>query len=169
MASGDTTLHFSRTIPAPRQLVWQAFSQLDYLQKWWGPKGCRISDATLDFQPGGAFFFCMEMPSGHKMWAKFVYRDITAPERIAYVSSFADDAGNITRAPFSVHWPLYVLNVITLQANAPDQTQLILSSTPLEASAEEVSAFVAHFSSMNQGFGTTFDTLVDYLNASRKG
>lgn len=167
--TADTAFVYSRTFNAPITIVWQALSQLEHLQKWWGPKGCTIPKATLEFRPGGAFHFCMEMPGNHKMWAKFTYREIIEPEQIVYVSSFADEAGNIMRAPFEDTWPLYVLNTITLHTLNAQQTQIRVSGTPIDASATEVATFVDHFSSMEQGFGATFDKLVDYLNTSNKG
>jgi hypothetical protein len=35
------------------------------------------------------------------MWGKFVFREITPPERMVFIDSFSDEAGGITRHPGS--------------------------------------------------------------------
>ena len=65
-----------------------------------------MHSATLDLRPGGRFHYGMRSPDGKDMWARFVYREIAAPERIVFVHSFSDEEGNLTRASFSATWPL---------------------------------------------------------------
>ena len=96
------------------------------------------------------------------MWGKFVYREIEAPARIVFVSSFSDEAGNITRAPFHANWPLEVLNTIAFSEHE-GKTTLTLTALPLNATDEEGRTFEGGFESMQQGFGGTFDGLQDYL------
>jgi uncharacterized protein YndB with AHSA1/START domain len=74
--------------------------------QWFGPKGFKMPGAKIDFRPGGTFHYCMEAPNGEEMWGKFVYREIVAPERIVFVSSFSDEDGEVTRHPLSPDWPL---------------------------------------------------------------
>ena len=35
------------------------------------------------------------------MGGKFVYREIVAPERLSFISSFSDEKGGVTRHPWS--------------------------------------------------------------------
>ena len=62
------------------------------LAEWWGPKGCNIRVIKVDLRPGGVFHYAMAYQPGHEMWGRFVYRDVVAPERLVYVSSFSDEA-----------------------------------------------------------------------------
>ena len=50
-ASGDCVLTVTRTFEAPLKRVWSAFTELDRLQRWWGPKGSTWLSGTLDFKP----------------------------------------------------------------------------------------------------------------------
>jgi len=42
----------SRVFDAPRELVWKCFTEPDRMQEWWGPKGCTIVAAKMDFRVG---------------------------------------------------------------------------------------------------------------------
>jgi uncharacterized protein YndB with AHSA1/START domain len=118
--------------------------------------------AKLDLRPGGTFHYSMATPDGHEMWGKFVYQEITPPERLVLVNSFSDAAGNITRAPFSGDWPLEVRNVMTLVESA-GKTMLVLKGSPINATEAERRKFDSFHESMNQGFGGTFNQLSAYL------
>ncbi|HZZ20270.1 MAG TPA: SRPBCC domain-containing protein [Opitutaceae bacterium] len=152
----------SRIFDAPRQLVWDAWTQAERLAGWWGPKGFTIKVAKLDLSPGGTFHYSMVTPDGHEMWGRFVYQEIAPPERLVLVNSFSDAAGNIARAPFSQEWPLEVRNVMTLSENS-GKTTLVLRGSPVNATPEERRKFDSFHQSMNQGFKGTFDQLTAYL------
>jgi uncharacterized protein YndB with AHSA1/START domain len=153
---------FSRTVDAPRELVWKAWSEAERLAQWWGPKGCKLKVASLDFRPGGIFHYGMEWSAGGTMWGRFVYREITPPERLVFVNSFSNQNGEITRAPFNENWPREVLNVVTFE-DVGGKTRITLSGGPIDPTKEERELFESFFDSMNQGFGGTFDQLEAYL------
>jgi uncharacterized protein YndB with AHSA1/START domain len=156
----------TRTFDAPRDLVWKAWTEAERLAQWWGPKGCSIRVVKLDVRPGGIFHYTMQFQKGGpEMWGRFIYGEITAPERLVFINSFSDADGGITRAPFSQlndTWPLEVLNVVTL-AEQGGKTTLTLRGSPINATDEERKTFAGMFDSMQKGFGGTFDQLVDYL------
>lgn len=155
-------LTITREINAPRDLVFKAFTQAEHLAHWWGPKGFKLIVSSLDLRPDGVFLYCMQAPDGNEMWGKFVYREISAPEKIVFINSFSDKDGNTVRAPFSANWPLEVLNVWTL-TEAKGKTTLTLKGHPINASEEEMKMYGEMHSSMNQGFNGTFDQLDAYL------
>jgi uncharacterized protein YndB with AHSA1/START domain len=110
----------------------------------------------------------MRSPEGLEMWGKFEYREIEAPEKIVFVNSFSDSAGNKIRAPFSPTFPMEVLNILTFTENE-GKTTLTLRGAPINASAEERSTYQGMVESLKQGFGGTFDQLSDYLANIRPG
>lgn len=152
----------SRTFHAPRNIVWKAWTDRDALAQWWGPKGCPIEVTVLDVKPGGLFHYAMALPNGDKWWGRFVYREIEKPSRLVFVNSFSNENGDITRAPFSAHWPLEVLNEVTFTEGG-GKTTIRLEGGPIDPADEERAAFESMFKSMEQGFGGTFDQLDDYL------
>jgi uncharacterized protein YndB with AHSA1/START domain len=156
-------LVITRTLDAPRALVWQAWTEPERLAKWWGPKGFAWARGTMDLRPGGIFHYGMTAPDGKTtMWGRFVYREVVEPERLVYVVSFSDENGGVTRHPMAADWPLEILNVLTLEESG-GKTTLTLEGWPLHASESESKAFEGGIGSMQKGFALTFDQLVGYL------
>lgn len=48
---------FVREFDAPKNLVFNAFSNAGALNEWWGPAESANSVISLDFRPGGIFHF----------------------------------------------------------------------------------------------------------------
>lgn len=163
-ASATPELVITRVFQAPQALVWRAWTDPESLAQWWGPKGSKVRVVKLEVRPGGVFHYAMQYRPGHEIWGRFIYREIAAPERLVYVSSFSDPDGGVTRAPFAQipTWPLEILNSVTL-SEAAGRTTLTLHGTPINATAEEVAAFARMHDSMRQGFGGSFDQLDQYL------
>ena len=70
----------TRMFDAPRELVWKCFTEPEHMKEWWGPKGSTIVASKMDLRVGGTYHGAMRSPDGTVMWAKFVYREIAAPE-----------------------------------------------------------------------------------------
>lgn len=49
----------SRMSNAPRDKVWQAWSDPELVKLWWGPKGFTAPTCSIDFRVGGTFLLCM--------------------------------------------------------------------------------------------------------------
>ncbi|MFD0698237.1 SRPBCC domain-containing protein [Paenibacillus sp. GCM10027628] len=155
-------LVITRSFDAPRELVFKAWTEAERLAQWWGPKGLTLSVSKLDLRPGGIFHYSMTSPDGNVMWGKFVYGEITPPEKIVYTNSFSDEEGNTIRPPFSAVFPLEIMNTLTLTEHE-GKTTLTLRGGPINATEEELQFFAAMHESMKQGFGGTFEQLADYL------
>ena len=166
--SRERELVITRIFDAPRELVWKAFAESDRLASWWGPKGFTMLVHALDFRPGGVFHYSMRSPDGQVMWGKFVYHDIQAPERLVFVSSFSDEAGNTIRAPFNPAGPLEIMNTVTFTEHE-ERTTITLRGRPINATEEEHTAYWNAQESMRQGFAGTFDQLADYLAEEANG
>ena len=164
MGSNKPTRNFliTRTINAPRDLVFKAWTDLEDFKHWWGPKGCTIGICKMDVRPSGTLLYSIRMPDGGEMRGKFVYREILPPDRLVFVNSFSDEDGNIVRAPFDPMWPLQVLNTVTFSEQF-GQTILTFLGTPIDATAEEWQTFDSFLDSMHKGFSGTFDHLEGYL------
>ncbi len=160
--AAEEELIISRVFNASRELVFKVWTEPEHLMHWWGPKGFTMRAARVDLRPGGIFHYALKSPAGHEMWGRFVYREISAPERLAFVISFSDSEGNITRHPLSETWPLEVLNTITL-TEQDGKTTFVLRAGPINATGTERRTFLDGFKSMQQGFKGTMDQLDEYL------
>ncbi len=80
----------SRAVDAPRELVWKAWTELEHLERWWGPNGFTTTTHEIDVRPGGVWRFIMHGPDGTDYKNRIVFREVTPPERLVYAH---DDDG----------------------------------------------------------------------------
>lgn len=53
-----------RTVDAPIQKVWQAWTDPEQLKQWWGPQNVSIPECEVDLRVGGKFYIVMEAGEG---------------------------------------------------------------------------------------------------------
>jgi uncharacterized protein YndB with AHSA1/START domain len=164
MKIADTLQDFviTRIFDAPRQYVWNAWTQPEHLAHWWGPKISQNRVLRLELRPGGIFHYAMQFQPGHDTFGRFIFGEITAPQRLVFILSFSDATGGIARAPLSATWPLEVHNTLTL-VEMGGKTTLTLRARPVKATEEELKTFADTHDSMQEGFGGTFDQLAKHL------
>jgi len=51
----EIDLVLERTLDAPRDLVWKAYTDPEHLKRWFAPRPYEISEVELDLRPGGIF------------------------------------------------------------------------------------------------------------------
>jgi uncharacterized protein YndB with AHSA1/START domain len=78
----EHVLVITRTLNAPRTLVWRAFSDPVHLSRWWGPAGFTNPVCELDFRVGGHWHNVMRGPDGSEYPVDFTFIEIAEPERI---------------------------------------------------------------------------------------
>ena len=57
-------LVLERTIDAPIDLVWKAYTNPEHLKRWFAPRPYEITECDLDLRPGGVFRIRMVGPDG---------------------------------------------------------------------------------------------------------
>lgn len=159
-ASPDFVL--TRVFAAPRELVWQAWTDPAHLKKWFGPKGFTMPKCAMDFRPGGVFHYGMKSPDGHEMWGKWTFVEIAQPEKLVLINSFSDAQGGVTRHPLSATWPLETLSTTTFTEHA-GKTTLTLRWSAHHATETERQTFDSSHDGMTQGWGGTMDQFAAYL------
>jgi uncharacterized protein YndB with AHSA1/START domain len=148
----DREFVMERTFDAPRKLVFEAFSDCKHLTHWWGPKGWTLPVCKIDFRPGGVWHYCMRGPEGDESWGKAIYREIVEPERIVYLDTFADEAGNpVDGAPEML---------ITVMFEEQGGKTKLTSHTQF-SSAADLEAVLSM--GMEEGFTQTLDRLEEHL------
>ena len=84
----------TRIFDAPRELVWKAWTDPQYVMQWWGPKGFTAPVCKIDFRVGGKFLCCMRSPDGQEGWNAGEYYEIVPCEKIVSSMYFSDSKGN---------------------------------------------------------------------------
>ena len=75
-------LKITRLLNAPRELVWEMWTDPEHIKHWWGPSGFTNSISKMDVQPGGEWEFIMHGPDGTDYKNKHIYKELVKPERI---------------------------------------------------------------------------------------
>jgi len=153
----------SRVFDAPRDRVWQAWTEVEQLKQWWGPIGFVATYCKLDLRPGGIMHYCLRMPGGNEMWGRFVYREIVKPERLVFVNSFSDKDGGITVHPMSPTWPREMLTTVTFEAQG-GKTEVRVQWTLFDTATDlERKTFDEGRDGMKMGWTGTMDQFAAYL------
>ena len=91
-ATANREIVISRVIHAPRELVFEAFTQVQHLSRWWGPEGFTTTTQSFEFRVGGKWTFVMHGPDGTDYPEWITYTEITPPRRIAMLhGEYRDD------------------------------------------------------------------------------
>src|SRR2546421_12013803 len=90
-ATADHQIVISRVIDAPRELVFEAFTEVRHLSRWWGPDGFSTTTRSFEFRVGGAWDFVMHGPDGTDYQEWITWREIVPPERIALLHGESRD------------------------------------------------------------------------------
>ena len=92
-------LIIERVFDAPRERVFDVFTQPEHLQKWWGPKMVGIPVAEFEARPGGNIFIAERAPDGAMNYIAGVVREIERPSRVLFAIHFADADGRRVAPP----------------------------------------------------------------------
>jgi uncharacterized protein YndB with AHSA1/START domain len=82
----------TRIFDAPRDLVFDVWTDVKHLSQWWGPDGFTTTTRAFDPRPGGIWRFVMHGPDGRDYQNRISYDEVIKPERIVYSHGGADDA-----------------------------------------------------------------------------
>lgn len=80
----DCEIVTRRQLDAPRELVFDAWTDPVHVAKWWGPTGFTNTIYEMDVRPGGVWRFVMHGPDGTDYQNRNVYVEIVRPERIIF-------------------------------------------------------------------------------------
>lgn len=123
----------TRVLNAPVEQVWKAWSEPEYMMRWWGPTGFTSPSAEMDFREGGTSLVCMRAPAeygGQDMYNTWTYQKIEPYRRIEMIMHFSDAAGN-TLDPAQMGMepgiPNGVRHVITFQPAGENRTEMTVT------------------------------------------
>ena len=114
--SADREIVISRVLNAPRELAWQAMTDPRQVVKWWGPRGFATTVEKMDVRPGGVWKHVMHGPDGANYPNQSVFKEVVAPERLAFSHGGHREGGPGTS--FEATW--------TFDALADNQTRVTI-------------------------------------------
>ncbi len=75
-------LTLTRHYKAPRDLVWNVWTDPKHVAAWWGPFGPDETAAEIDAEVGGIFFVAMTAPDGSKHPSRGEIKEFDPPNRL---------------------------------------------------------------------------------------
>ena len=136
-------VNITRTLDAPRELVFKAWSTKEHLENWYAPNGCTIKIFKLDFRVGGIFLHRIETPDGFTCTCKGVFVEIDKPARIVYTLAFSDENGNLVdSSEVGKHddWPNETTVTVRFE-EVNGKTHVYLHQSVSEALAKQTGAY----------------------------
>ena len=142
----------SRVFDAPRELVWKVCTDPELLPKWWGPRGITTIVDKMEVKVGGVWRYIQKDAEGNEYGFNGVFKEVRAPERLAYTFEFEPMAGHVST------------ETITFE-ELPDGKTKITSRTTFDT-LEDLEGMLQ--SGMEGGAVETWDRLEELLVIARQ-
>lgn len=149
---GNQLIH-TRLLNAPRELVWEVWTNPEHLKEWWGPNGFTITNNSMLVSKGGSWKFIMH--GFGKDYDNIVqYTEVIKPSSLTYKHGNENDT-----ISFTVH--------VTFE-ESDDKT--ILTMRSIFASEEIIEKLNREVNAIEGGKQTLnrLEKYVEELNTSRK-
>lgn len=143
----------SRVFDAPRELVFEAWTNPDHLNRWFGPKGFSTKTHEADIRVGGRWRFDMIGPDGTRYDNRMVFLEIRKPERLVmdHGSDKDDDPAKFR---------------VTITFDEQSNKKTVVTLRQLHPTREQRNAKLG-FGAVEIGY-TTLDGLADHLRREMK-
>lgn len=150
----ERTIYITRSFNAPRELVWQVWTEPEHIAQWWGPKGFTTRVEKVELRPGGQSQYVMIGPDGTEYPVKGVFQEVLPPERIVTTDEFDEGYEQSVDADL----PQGIVLTVTFEAldNSTQLTLQIVHATVEDRRKHEEMGVVA-------GWNSSFDCMDEYL------
>lgn len=91
--NADAELYIDRVFDAPRELVFEAWTNRTHLDRWSCPRGFTMPVSEGEIRNDGWFRACMRSPEGEDHWVSGSYREVRPPEKIVFTHAWDDENG----------------------------------------------------------------------------
>lgn len=142
MNTRDLTV--TRIFDAPVELVWRAWTDPEYIMRWWGPDHFTSPSAKIDFRVGGTSLVCMRAPQdfgGMDMYSSWVYQKIVPMQHIEFIQNLADENGNLldpARLGLPPEFPKDTRTVVTFKDLGNGKTEMTVTEYGMPAPDTEM-------------------------------
>ena len=127
----ENEVFIQRIVNAPRELVFDAWTDPEQLKRWYAPKDCTCHFKTIDSRVGGGFHGSIRHLDGRNNWFRAVYLEVVRPEKLVFTLARANEAGDhVTPAEVGMpqEWPDITLVTLTFE-DLGKQTRFTLQQT----------------------------------------
>jgi uncharacterized protein YndB with AHSA1/START domain len=93
VAFPEREIVISRVFDAPREMVWEAWTNPKHIVNWWGPRGFTTSIEVMEVRPGGEWRHTMHGPDGTDYPNRSVFSEVVKSERIVFTNGGGKKGG----------------------------------------------------------------------------
>lgn len=83
-SAAEQTLILSHLFKAPRETVFEAWTQAEVIAQWFGPEGFKVLKAISNPTVGGTYEIVIESPDGKTIKHYGEYVDVAAPQILTF-------------------------------------------------------------------------------------
>jgi uncharacterized protein YndB with AHSA1/START domain len=83
-SAAEREIMLSRVFDAPREMVWEAWTDPKQVALWWGPKGFTTTIEVMDVRPDGMWKHVMHGPDGTDYPNESLFLEVVQYERLVY-------------------------------------------------------------------------------------
>ncbi len=149
------TIYVTREFAADVDLVWDAFTKAEILDRWMGPKPWRVQTKEMDFREGGRWLYAMISPEKvAARWSLAEFVEIQPKSSFTTKNSFSDENGNPINTGFT-----FSLTKNSFKAGGEKTTVQIVKKM---ASLAELEQFIAG-GYYEKGMAMGMNNLDEYL------
>lgn len=139
----------TRVFNAPRELVFQAWTDPKHLAQWWGPRGFTNPVCEWEARAGGKIYDVMRAPNGQEFPMGGEFREIVPPEKVVIMCGALDEKGKLL---------FEFLHTVTL-TEQKGKTKMTLHSRVLKTTPD-ANKYIGGFEA---GMGSSLERLEELL------
>ena len=142
----DREVEFTRVLDAPRQLVFDAWTQPKHIQQWMlGPEGWTMPECKIDLRVGGSWRYVWRKADGAEMAMGGTVREVKSPELL------------VTTEQWGPEWP-ETINTLRLTESGGRTTATLTVTYPSKEARD-----AALKTGMKEGMDPSFARLEELL------
>ena len=157
-------IRITRIYDAPLALVWEAWTDVEQVAQWWGPRGFTITTHSKDFRAGGTWVYTMHGPDGID-WPNFTrYHEVVPQARLVYDHGASAEGAapmfQVTATFRDLGGKTELVMIMTLPtADAAKQTRVHIKAAGGNATWDRLAEYLAQRVSAQEVFviARTFD------------
>ncbi|MGF1609822.1 MAG: SRPBCC domain-containing protein [Kiloniellales bacterium] len=156
----DREIVLTRLFDAPRELVFEAWSDPAQLAQWWGPDGFTTTTHTMDLRPGGVWRFVMHGPDGRDYPNKVTYIEVERPSRLVYRQGGEEDLEDIqfhVTVTFEAQGGKTKVTLRSVFPSAAARDRVVKDYDAIEGGRQHLARLAGYLETMAQDRGTSHE------------
>jgi len=145
--AGEPVITYRRFVPAPPELVFEAWTKPEHLAQWLGPAYLEMSFCEIDLRVGGGYRFVHRAPDGTEHGFHGEYLEVVRPSRLVttFIYEGMPDAHSVDALNFEATEGGTLLHGTSTHSSVADRDQHLANGMEagVRESYERLDAYVA--------------------------